>query len=83
MTWLEKPTCLPKHGAAYLVKLNAGFVGDHVLFINMDRNNSVRKVASSADVANGEGSLMTASGVDISNPQFKGDNSFNGGRGNY
>ena len=46
-------------------------------------NNSDRKVASSADVVTDEGRLVSASSADTSNPQFKGDNSFNRGRGIY
>ena len=46
-------------------------------------NNPDRKVASRADVVNDEGRLVTASSADTSNPQFKGDNSFHRGRGNY
>ena len=46
-------------------------------------NNPDRKVASSADKVKDEGRLVTASSADTSNPQFKGDNSFNRGRGNY
>ena len=46
------------------------------------RNNPERKVASSADVANEKGRLVNASSADTTNPQFKGDNSFNRSRGN-
>ena len=47
------------------------------------RNNPDRKVASSVDVVNDEGRLVAASSADTSNPQFKGDNSFNRDCGNY
>ena len=45
-------------------------------------NNPDRKVASSADVVDEEGRLVSASSADTSYPQLKGDNLFKG-HGNY
>ena len=46
-------------------------------------NKTDRNLASSVDVDTGEGRLVSASSADTTNPQFKGDDSFNRGRGNH
>ena len=70
-------------GRATSRKLSVGFVGNHIYITYKCWNNPDRKVASSANIVDDEGRLVSASSADTSRPQFQGNNSLNRGRGNY